>query len=266
MRGDILVVYIRQYAHTSVKKWHIVTTSLIFPPKDVIIVLILFKSAVNYLQEKEGYRGMLAEFIQSMRDKLGFARPPELRSVDDVISYVDKQAAYVSQVTLYGYVKTRAGTQWPKLFNNETYLISLRVARWHIFGACVADLALFISARMVRYGQISPEQAEMLSCRVTDAILRDYDQNDIEAEKFAEMAQRARARATSISWFEAAEEPISFEGGADAFMRWAPMADEFKTQDEEIMRNSIHMRWIGIRREVKEYLCVEEIRQDMLKS
>ena len=42
-------------------------------------------------------------------------------------------------------------------------------------------------------------------------------------------------------------------------MRWAPMADEFKEQDEEIMRNSIHMRWIGIRREVKETLDASPI-------
>tara|TARA_A100001011_G_scaffold187779_1_gene196320 strand:- start:424 stop:798 length:375 start_codon:yes stop_codon:yes gene_type:complete len=47
-------------------------------------------------------------------------------------------------VTLFTYIKTRAGTQWPKLFENEEHLKSLKIARWHIFIACVCDLSLFL--------------------------------------------------------------------------------------------------------------------------
>ena len=38
---------------------------------------------------------------------------------------------------------------------------------------------------------------------------------------------------------------------ADAVFRWAPIADELKCDDEEILRNSIHLRWIGVRRDLK---------------
>ena len=43
-----------------------------------------------------------------------------------------------------------------------------------------------------------------------------------------------------------------FKMSSDTFFRWAPMAEEFKVEDEEIMRNSIHFRWIEVRREVRE--------------
>ena len=76
---------------------------------------------------------MLKQVVLRLRDKLGFSPKPVLASKKALIDYTQKQAAYVSQTTLYGYVRTRAGTSWPKLFNNETYLISLRTARWHIY-------------------------------------------------------------------------------------------------------------------------------------
>ena len=47
-------------------------------------------------------------------------------------------------MTLFTYIKTRAGTQWPKLFENEEHFKSLEIARWHIFIACVCDLSLFL--------------------------------------------------------------------------------------------------------------------------
>ena len=43
-----------------------------------------------------------------------------------------------------------------------------------------------------------------------------------------------------------------FKMSSDTFFRWAPMAEEFKAEDEEIMRNSIHFRWIEVRREIRE--------------
>ena len=134
---------------------------------------------------------LLTKLYKILQAKLGFAPRPPLDTLDALVSFCDKQSAYVSQVTLYGYVKTRAGTQWPKLFNNETYLISLKIARWHIFGACVADLTLFIIARIYASGGITAAQAEKAAILITDRILSQIDQNDVQNEVFVEMAHRA---------------------------------------------------------------------------
>lgn len=185
--------------------------------------------------------------------------PAPLRSLDELVAYTEKQAAFVSQVSLYTYIKTRAGTQYPKLFENETYLVSMKMARWHIFGAAVADLAIFYGGLMVSRGEASPEEAKKLAERIIVGILSGYEQDDIAPEEFDAMIARGKARSGVAAWIDMAEGANAFQSSADALIRWAPIADELKAQDEEIVRNSIHMRWIGIRREIKEILVPEAI-------
>ena len=206
---------------------------------------------------------MLTNLYKTLQAKLGLTPRPPLDSLDALVSFCEKQSAYVSQVTLYGYVKTRAGTQWPKLFNNETYLISLKIARWHIFGACVADLTLFTIARIYASGGITSKQAEEAAIYITKQILSNVDQNDVPDEAFAEMAQRAAQRAQMADWASLAEGPNAFKSSSDALMKWAPTADEFKVLDEEIVRNSIHLRWINIRRDVLETLVMDKVTADL---
>ena len=197
---------------------------------------------------------MLKSLLFRLRDKLGFAPKPPLNSKNALMRYAREQAAYVSQVTLYGYVKTRAGTQWPKLFENETYLISLKTARWHFYAACVSDLALFLAARVFSYGGIKENQAEHLANEIAQHVLLNTEQDDIPDVAFQNVAEATKKAAAKLDWAEAAQTPLTFQSSADAFMRWAPTAEEFKVLDQEIMLNSLHLRWIGVRRDVKERL------------
>ena len=201
---------------------------------------------------------MIRDKIGIVLKKLGFARPEPLDSLGAAISYVEGRAAYVSQTTLYGYIKTRAGTQYPKLFENETYLRSMKIARWHIFGAAVCDLAVFTAAQLVAAGH-DPGRAAGFAEGIIDGILADYRQDDIDPGEFAAMAKRGRARVATANWADLADGPVAFQSSADALMRWAPVADEFKDLDDEIVRNSIHMKWINIRREVKEIIVPERL-------
>ena len=197
---------------------------------------------------------MIKQIARRMRDKLGFAPRPALNSKKALLEFAQRQSAFVSQVTLYGYVKTRAGTSWPKLFENETYLISLKTARWHIYAACVADISQFLAARLFVHGGMKESQAAEFAHEMTSHILSHTEQDDVPQSAFDEVVVSSSLRAADIDWHEAATTASTFQSSADAFMRWAPTADEFKVLDEEIMRNSIHMRWIGIRRDVKETL------------
>ena len=192
--------------------------------------------------------------IKSLLRTLGFSKAPPLESKAQLIDFIDSRAAYVSQVTLYTYVKARSGTQHPKLFENEAFLTSLRIARWHIFGAAVADLALFSAAQMVQSGPLSDQDARQFAKQLMHEILHNYDQQDIEKSEFDKMLARGQQRADSADWAFIATGPAAFQASSDAVFRWAPIADELKQDDEEIVRNSIHLRWIGVRRDVKELL------------
>lgn len=197
---------------------------------------------------------MLTQLFSRFREKIGFAPRPDLNSKNALLSFAERQSAYVSQVTLYGYVKTRAGTSWPKLFENETYLISLKTARWHIYAACVADISQFLAARLFTHGGLKEAQAAAFANEMTAHILKNTIQEDVPQSAFDDVILSSSIAAEKQDWHEAATKVSTFQSSADAFMRWAPTADEFKVLDEEIMRNSIHMRWIGIRRDVKETL------------
>lgn len=196
-------------------------------------------------------------------NRLGLRPHPPVRNMAEAIEYIEKQASFVAQVTLYGYIKTRAGTQFPKLFENETYLTSMKIARWHIFGAAVADLSIYMAARLVVDGGARPEQAEAFAKAVISAILADYVQDDIDPAEFATMLDRGHARCTVADWPHMATEATAFQSSADALIRWAPIADELKAQDEEIVRNSIHMKWINIRQQVREIIAPETILASM---
>ena len=169
---------------------------------------------------------------------MGFAPRPVLNSVSALTDFTARQSAYVSQVTLFGYIKTRSGTSWPKLFEDDTYLVSLRTARSHFFAACVADLAIFFAARIFTGARLSAHQAEKLAVYLTEAVLLHHHDEDIDPIAYDAVIDRTRQRAAVMDWEEAAKSALAFASSADAFMRWAPVTDEFKALDEEIMRNS----------------------------
>ena len=202
---------------------------------------------------------MINSFLKKIQKRMGFAPLPPIATISDYIAYADKQAAFVSQVSLYTYIKTRAGTQWPKLFEDETYLVSMKIARWHIFGAAVADLALYLGAMMVKRNAATPEQAIKISENVITSILNDYDQDDIPQKDFKAMMKDGLARCQKADWLDLAEGPNAFQSSADALIRWTPIADELKELDEEIVRNSIHMRWINVRRDIKDTLDADAV-------
>ena len=196
----------------------------------------------------------LPETLKSILRTLGFMGQPPIESYRQLIDHTAKNAAYVSQVTLYTYIKARAGTQYPKLFTNEDFLTSLRIARWHIFGAAVADMALFAAAQFHGSGAFDHDQSATFAGGIMDEVLTNYEQQDVAPKVFLEMLAEGHRRAAFANWADIADGPAAFKTSSDAVFHWAPIADELKVLDEEILRNSIHLRWIGVRRDTKALL------------
>ena len=192
--------------------------------------------------------------LKSILRTLGLYNDPPLTDVQHLVDFIDTRAAYVSQITLYTYVKARAGTQYPKLFENADFLTSLKIARWHIYGAAVCDLTLFSAAQMHASGALSRDDSRSFAIDILGRILKGYSQDDIPSDKFQAMGDRGKARAAVAEWEMIATGPAAFQSSADAVFRWAPIADALKTDDEEIVRNSIHLRWIGVRRDTKDLI------------
>ena len=54
-----------------------------------------------------------------------------------------EKSAWVSQETLYGYLKTRMGTKYVLMFEDEIFLESINKAKWNIYSECLQDLTLY---------------------------------------------------------------------------------------------------------------------------
>ena len=208
----------------------------------------------------------MISILKSMLRTIGLLNDPPVETRQQLIDFIDTRAAYVSQVTLYTYVKARAGTQYPKLFQNTDFLTSLRIARWHIYGAAICDLSLFAVAQLKRSGGLNKQKASDLVAELLDGILLDYQQDDIDPNLFAAMGDKGKQRAAFADWDLIADGAAAFQSSSDAVFRWAPIADELKNDDEEIVRNSIHLRWIGVRRDLKALIKPELVLADWQRA
>ena len=52
----------------------------------------------------------------------------------------------------------------------------------------------------------------------------------------------------------------TFSGSRSALLEWAPVVEEFKIQDEEIVSNSIHFKWLRVCQEFEKLTDFEKIR------
>ena len=66
----------------------------------------------------------------------------KIKNLKDLEEFIQKKSAWVSQVTLYSYLKTRMGTKYVLHFDNEEFLGSINKAKWNIYSIALQDLSL----------------------------------------------------------------------------------------------------------------------------
>ena len=67
----------------------------------------------------------------------------KINNLDDLEDFVQKKSAWVTQVTLYGYLKTRMGTKYVLHFDNEKFLGSINKAKWNIYYVALQDMIFY---------------------------------------------------------------------------------------------------------------------------
>ncbi|NCU75053.1 MAG: hypothetical protein EBW10_03340, partial [Candidatus Fonsibacter ubiquis] len=83
------------------------------------------------------------EFFADPAKKL-FLGEKKIKNFEDLRNFISQKSAYVTQFTLYGYLRTRmGGFAFYKALNDEKFSVSVNIARWNIFLASVQDLLLF---------------------------------------------------------------------------------------------------------------------------
>lgn len=177
-------------------------------------------------------------------------RAEPIRDAADLRSFLQTRASHVAQMTLYGYLRARAGTRFPELFDNDTFLVSMNIAKWHVWLACLSDLAVHAGTVLRRSGAGTPSEAGALVAKLVDEILQETGTPVEAGPEFSEHAQRVRSRLALCDWSGHADDQSTFVESPTALVYWAPVVDDLKALDEQIVRNSIRYRWHEVRREL----------------
>jgi len=92
------------------------------------------------------------------------------------------------------------------------------------------------------------------------ASIPDFTQTPADADdEFPAHATRVLARLANSEWRHVTDDETPFSESPAALIRWAPIVENLKELDEEIVRNSVRFRWQEIRRDLRRHLNAEAV-------
>jgi hypothetical protein len=77
--------------------------------------------------------------------------------------------------------------------------------------------------------------------------------------EFATHADRVRARLALCDWPSIEDNEFAFVESPDALVQWAPIVDDLKQLDAEVVRNSVRFRWQEVRRDLRRDLRADAV-------
>ena len=182
----------------------------------------------------------------------GILPKKKIKNLDDLEDFIQKKSAWVSQVTLYNYLKTRMGTKYVLHFDNEILLTSINKAKWNIYSVSLQDLTFYSFSYLktfLNYQDIGKANEIFYS------ILQKEKKNGMPEEVFIEADKSFNERLSKIDWNNYCES-LPFNQSALALYKWAPISDELKTLDRKIVLNSMILKWDNIKDEFKKLISI----------
>ena len=182
----------------------------------------------------------------------GILPKKKIKNIEDLKLFIQKKSAWVSQVTLYNYLKTRMGLKYVTLFDDEKFLSSINKAKWNIYSIALQDLTFYsLSYLNVFYDYEETTKANVIYEEILNNEIKNGMPKEIilkGKEKFSERLQKVDWKKYYNSW--------PFNESALALYEWAPIADELKILDRKIVLNSMILKWDNIKDEFKKLIRV----------
>ena len=174
----------------------------------------------------------------------------KIKNIEDLTLFIQTKSAWVSQVTLYNYLKTRMGTKWVLHFDDEIFLASINKAKWNIYSIALQDLTFFtFSYLKVNFNYQDTNQAK----EIFNKILDDEISNKMPLDIIEGAKKSFYERFQNLNW-EIYYKDLPFNSSALSLYKWAPIAEELKTLDRKIVLNSMILKWDIIRDEFKKLI------------
>ena len=182
----------------------------------------------------------------------GILPKKKIKDIEDLTSFVQKKSAWVSQVTLYNYLKTRMGTKWVLHFDDEIFLTSINKAKWNIYAVALQDLIFYsLSYLKVFHDYQETEKAN----EMYEEILNKETKNGMPKEIILLAKEKFTERLKKIDW-STYYKSWPFNESALTLYAWAPIAEELKSLDRKIVLNSMILKWDNIKVEFAKLIKV----------
>lgn len=173
--------------------------------------------------------------------------------------FLEERASHVAQTSLYGYLRTRAGQRYPELFDEDIFVDALNIAKWHVWLACLGDVTVYAGGLLAQQQPAAETRVAQLLQEIVDTILRDTGIPADSGKDFSAHANQIRARIAQCCWATVGEGEAAFSESPAALYQWAPLVDNLKQLDEEIVLNSVRFRWQEVRRDLRQALDTDAI-------
>ena len=179
-----------------------------------------------------------------------FIPKKKIKNIDQLENFIQTKSAWVTQVTLYSYLKTRMGTRYVLHFDNDEFMSSVNLAKWNIYSVALQDLTFFtFSYLKVNFNYQDINQAK----EIFNKILDDEISNKMPLDIIEEAKRTFNERLQNLNW-ETYYKDLPFNPSALSLYKWAPIAEELKSLDRKIVLNSMILKWDIIRNEFEKLI------------
>ena len=177
-----------------------------------------------------------------------FIPKTKISNLDELEDFIQSKSAWVTQVTLYGYLKTRMGTRYVLHFENDEFMASVNLAKWNIYSVAIQDLTFFTFSYLKNnFNYQDIDKAKEIFLKILD----DETNNKMPLDIIDEAKKNFNERLQNINW-NSYYNDLPFNPSALSLYKWAPIADELKQLDRKIVLNSVILKWDIVKNEFNE--------------
>ncbi len=161
-----------------------------------------------------------------------------INSKEDLQKFIQQRSAHVTQNTLYGYLKTRMGHKFTVMVDDEVFSKSINIAKWNIYMIAIADCAFYTFSYLISEKNLKENDCKKIYLDIIEKEKANGLSNEVHLKAKKEFLNRYEKIDFQKYYLD-----NPFKESCMALYNWAPIADELKILDKEIVLNSMRLKW-----------------------
>ena len=196
------------------------------------------ENIINILKDVRNYVFPIKKITNRFRN---------INSKEDLKNFIQERSAHVTQTTLYGYIKTRIGSRYAMMFEDEVFLKSINLAKWNIYMAALTDCTFYVFSYLIDKKNLQQNDA----LEIFLSIIEHEKSNGLEDKLFENTKIEFNQRLKEVDW-KTYYQNNPFKNSGLSLLKWSPIAENLKVFDKEIVLNSIKLKWNLVENDFKD--------------